>query len=42
MVGGLYIPLWNKAKEPLAKWGRERLGGTDDGGNVNIVQYKPI
>jgi hypothetical protein len=43
MVDGVYIPMWNWTKKPLAialsgvEW---RLRGRNDGGNVNNVQYK--
>jgi hypothetical protein len=43
MVDGLQIPIWNRTKKPLAialsGVGRG-LKGTDNGGNVNKVQYK--
>jgi hypothetical protein len=43
MVNGFHIPIWNRAKKPLAIAfsGVEReLRGRDDGSNVNNVKYK--
>jgi hypothetical protein len=43
IVDGLYMPIWNSAKKPLAiaLSGMVRgLRGRDGGGNVNNVQYK--
>jgi hypothetical protein len=42
MVDGLQIPIWNRTKKTLAiaSTGVGRgLRGTDNGGNVNNVQY---
>jgi hypothetical protein len=44
MVGGFHVFLWNRTKKPLAialsGVGRG-AEGTDNGGNVAHVQYKP-
>jgi hypothetical protein len=43
MVDGLHIPIWNRAKKPLAialSGVRRELRGGDKGSNVNNVQYK--
>jgi hypothetical protein len=43
MLDGLHIPIWNRAKKPLAIALRgvgSVLRERDDGSNVNNVQYK--